>query len=119
LFEDSLRKALDAVAGARTAMVVDRDGMVVSAVGEHTGDALELIAASYMDLGRRAAQSGREAGLEPPREMTLSGSSGAVVLRSIGQGYALLIVLEPDSLIGRARFELRKLASRLEPELEL
>ena len=100
-------------------MVVDRDGMVVSAVGQHTGDALELIAASYMDLGRRAAKSGREAGLDPPQEMTLSGGSGAVVLRPMSEGYALLAVLDPDSLVGRARFELRKLASRLGPELEV
>jgi predicted regulator of Ras-like GTPase activity (Roadblock/LC7/MglB family) len=100
-------------------MLVDGDGMVVSAVGEHAGDALELIAASYMDLARRAAAAGREGGFEPPREMTVSGASGAVVIRAITEGYGLVAVLAPDSLVGRARFELRKLGSRLGPELEV
>jgi len=119
VFEDSLRRTRDAVAGARTVILVDGDGMVVSAVGEHAGDSLELIAASYMDLARRAAAAGREGGFEPPREMTVSGASGAVVIRAITEDYGLVAVLEPDSLVGRARFELRKLGSRLGPELEV
>lgn len=119
MFEASLRKALDAVVGAQTVMLVDRDGMVVSAVGQHTGDALELIAASYMDLARRAVEAGREGGFEPPREMTFSGASGTIVIRAVSEGYGLLAVLDPESLVGRARFELRKLEVRLGPELEV
>jgi len=119
VFEDRLRQARDAIAGARTLLLVDGDGMVVSSVGEHSGDALDLIAASYMDLARRASTAGDEAGFDPPREMTVSGASGAVVLRAIAEGYGLVAVLEPDSLVGRARFELRKLGSLLGPELEL
>jgi predicted regulator of Ras-like GTPase activity (Roadblock/LC7/MglB family) len=119
VFEDSLRRVLDAVAGARTVMVVDRDGMVISAIGEHTGDALELIAASYMDLARRAAEAGREVGIDPPREVTLSGPAGSVVIRSMVEGYGLLAVLRPDALVGHARFELRKLEARVGPELEV
>jgi predicted regulator of Ras-like GTPase activity (Roadblock/LC7/MglB family) len=93
--------------------------MVVSATGDHAGEALELIAASYMDLARRAGEAGREVGLDPPREMTLSGAAGSVVIRAMSEGYGLVAVLQPDSLVGRARFELRKLASRLGPELDL
>jgi predicted regulator of Ras-like GTPase activity (Roadblock/LC7/MglB family) len=119
MFEASLRRTRDAVSGARTVMLVDGDGMVVSAVGEHAGDSLELIAASYMDLSRRAADAGREGGFDPPREMTVSGGSGTVVIRAIGEGYGLVAVLEPESLVGRARFELRKLEARLAPELEV
>jgi predicted regulator of Ras-like GTPase activity (Roadblock/LC7/MglB family) len=119
VFEDSLREARDAVAGARTVMLVDGDGMVVSAVGEHTGDSLELIAASYMDLARRAAAAAREGESDPPREVTVSGDSGTVVIRTITEGCGLIAVLEPGSLLGRARFALRKLGSRLGPELEV
>jgi predicted regulator of Ras-like GTPase activity (Roadblock/LC7/MglB family) len=100
-------------------VLVDGDGMVVAAAGDGPREALELIAASYMDLARRAAYANREGDLEPPSEMTVAGPSGAILYQAITGDYGLLAALDPEGLAGRARFELRKLAVRLVPELEV
>jgi predicted regulator of Ras-like GTPase activity (Roadblock/LC7/MglB family) len=119
MFDDRLREAREAIPGARAVLLVDSDGMVVVAAGDGPGDSLELLAASYADLARRTADANREADLEPCNEMTASGAAGAVVFRAVNADYGLLAVLGPGSLLGRARFEVRKLAARVAPELEI
>jgi predicted regulator of Ras-like GTPase activity (Roadblock/LC7/MglB family) len=118
VFDDSLRDVKDSVDGVRAVVLVDRDGMVVSAAGDRR-DALELIAASYMDLARRAMSAHREGGLGPADEMMLCGPEGSVVFRTVADEYGLLAVVGPEGILGRIRFELRKVGARVRPELEV
>ena len=59
-----------------------------------------------------------EAPLGEPVELIMTSDRGTVLLRLVTPEYGLLVVLAPGGSLGRARFELRKAASRVRPELE-
>ena len=73
---------------------------------DHTADlALELWAPT-------------EAELDPPSEMVIAGQKGAVLFQHVTEEFGLIAQLEPEATVGRVRYEMRKAASRLRPELE-
>jgi predicted regulator of Ras-like GTPase activity (Roadblock/LC7/MglB family) len=118
VLDASLVRVLEAVPGVEAVALVDGDGMVVSVVGARR-EAMELVAASYADLARRAMGAHHEGDLAPPEEMMLAGAGGSVVFRSVAGDYGLIAVLGPRGLLGRLRFELRKAGATIGPELEL
>lgn len=117
MIDASLERVLAAVSGVEAVVLVDGDGMVISAVGPRR-DTMELVAASYMDLARRAMGAHREGDLAPPEELMLAGAGGSVVFRVVGGEYGLIAVLGPNGLLGKLRFELRKAGARIGPELQ-
>jgi len=118
MLEDSLKKMAQGVGDLRAVLLVDKDGMVVSAAGTGEDSPRDLMAASYMDIARRLSAANREAEMEPPEEVMTTGPFGSVLFRAVTRDYGLLALLGPDSILGQARFELRKVASGLLPELE-
>jgi predicted regulator of Ras-like GTPase activity (Roadblock/LC7/MglB family) len=117
VLDDSLQSLRDQVDGVRAVMLVDRDGMVVSAVGE-SRESLDLIAASYMDLARRVIATHEEGELGAPQDLLVCGAESSVVFRVVARDYGLLAVLGPRGIPGRVRFELRKVSALVWPELE-
>ena len=118
MLDASLERVLEAVPGVEAVALVDGDGMVVSAVGARR-EAMELVAASYVDLARRARGAHHEGDLAPPEEIMLTGAGGSVVFRGVAGDYGLIAVLGPNGILGKLRFELRKAGARIAPELEL
>jgi predicted regulator of Ras-like GTPase activity (Roadblock/LC7/MglB family) len=117
MFDETLAKVKAAVAGARAVLLVGMDGMIVAGDGE-TGDLpWDLVVASYADLFRRIGSIHREAGIDDPAELVVTTPAATLVLRAVTPEYALLMVLAPGGSLGRARFELRKAASQVQPEL--
>lgn len=103
--------------GARSALLVDLDGVVVARSSESAPIADELLAASFTDLLRRADSSSRDSDLGPAHELTLGSPEGRVVVRMLGPEYAVVVLLAPDALLGLARHELKLAADRIGPEI--
>ncbi|HEX5044507.1 MAG TPA: roadblock/LC7 domain-containing protein [Candidatus Polarisedimenticolaceae bacterium] len=102
--------------GARAALLVDGDGMLVAGGGE-SGSTWELIGAATADLVRRSAAAHREAGLDPAAELSWGGGWGTLLYRAVTPEYGLLLALAADAEAGRARWLLRGAAARVLREL--
>ncbi len=117
MLDETLAALLTSVPGARAALLVGLDGIVVAGEGQADDLPWDLVVASYADLLRRVGSVNREAGIEDPLELVVSAVNATLVLRSVTPDYGLLMALSPGGSLGRARFELRKAASRIHPEL--
>jgi predicted regulator of Ras-like GTPase activity (Roadblock/LC7/MglB family) len=115
--DDALRRARAGVDGARGAWLVGLDGVTVAGDGED-GLPGELLAAAHVEVFRRALAAGAEADLAPVSAMTLDGASGAVLLESVSEDLALVALLRPRTLVGRARYQLRLAAVALRDALD-
>jgi len=117
MFDEVLKNVLAEVEGVRCVLLAGRDGMVVAAAVAKEGPAPEAVAASWTDLFRKVAAAHRDAGLVPPQEFTSGGFSGHAAMRAVTPQYLLVAVVDSLGSLGRTRFELRKAAAALEPEL--
>ena len=91
------------------------DGVIVAGSGDHDAIPWETIAATYTSLLGNLAPSGAE--VDRPVEITVQTSAAILVLRRITSEYLLLAGLSSEGQLGALRFELRKAADRLVPEL--
>ena len=117
MIDEVLKRLLADVEGARCVLLASHDGMVVGAAVAADGPAPDVLAASLADLFGKVGVAHRDAGLARPREFTSGGSSVCAVLRAVTPLYLLVAVLDGIGGLGKTRFELRKAAARLEPEL--
>lgn len=117
MFDEVLQRVMKTVGGVTCVLLAGRDGMVVAAAVGEGGPSPDLIAASMADLFRKAAAALADAELGLPAELILGGAAGHMVLREVAPGYLLAASLAPSASLGRTRFELRKAATTLEPEL--
>ena len=117
MFDDVLKGVLNRVDGAGCVLLASRDGMVVASAARPGGASADLVAAGMADLFRKTVGALRDAELGAARELTAGGGDGHVALREVIPGYLLAVSLAPGGSLGRARYELRKAASLLEPEL--
>jgi len=117
MFDEVLAKVLGEIEGARCVLLTGADGVVVASAVAKDGPAPDVVAASLADLFRKAGAAHSDAGFAPPRELTSGGTSGQSVLRAVTPEYLLVVVLDGLAGLGRTRFELRKAAAALEPEL--
>ena len=118
MLDETLARVKVAVEGARAVLLVIMDGMIVAGKGEDDDLSWDLVVASYADLVRRIGSVHREAGIGSPAEFVVTAADAALLFRAVTPEYALLAVLPPGGSLGRTRFELRKAASRILPELE-
>lgn len=117
MFDEVLAKVLGEIEGARCVLLTGSDGVVVASAVAKDGPAPDIVAASLADLFRKAGIANCDAGFAPPKELTSGGPSGQSVLRAVTPEYLLVAVLDGLAEFGRTRFELRKAAAALEPEL--
>lgn len=117
MFNEVLNDVLTGIEGARCVLLSGRDGVVVASAVSPDGPAPDVVAASLADLFRRVAAAHRDAGFDPPTEFTSGGPSGQAAMRAVTGQYLLVAIVDGTGSLGRARFELRKAAAALEPEL--
>jgi predicted regulator of Ras-like GTPase activity (Roadblock/LC7/MglB family) len=117
MFNEVLKGVLAEVEGTRCVLLAGLDGMLVAAAVAKDSPPADVVAASLADLFRRVTAAHRDAGLQPPNEFTSGGASGQAALRAVTGEYFLVAVLDGTGSLGRTRFELRKAAAALEPEL--
>ena len=117
MLESTLRRATDAVPGARGIFLMGTDGVPVAGAGGGGDLEMDVVTASYADLLRRIGEANREIRLDAPTELVVGCPGVKLVYRSVTPEYGLLAVLEPDGSVGRARYELLKASLALRPEL--
>ena len=118
MLDEVLDEVRRRVPGARKALLMGADGMIVAGEGFGDGPPWDLVVAGHAELIRRSAELHREAGLEPPAEMIQGSESGVLVFRAVTPGYGILLALEGEGSIGRARYELRRAAHKMRPDLQ-
>jgi len=114
-----MERIRESVEGVDAVFVVGMDGMIVTGKPSPATAPWDWIAASYTEIVRKLGAAHAEAGVAAPEELVVNGDGGpALVVRRVTEEYALLLALRPEAgSLGRARFELRKAASALAPEL--
>ena len=108
-----LMELLDRIPEARGAAVVGLDGIAVEKVSAQPSFNIDLASAEAIALARRARPSGT-GGADGLEEISVTCRSGLTILRSIGGDYYLCLVVGPDGIPGRARFEAWKAGRQLE-----
>jgi predicted regulator of Ras-like GTPase activity (Roadblock/LC7/MglB family) len=120
-FSETLSQIVDRIEGSVAAMILGIDGIAIERYirGTPTDLDIEIVATEFTTLLRRAAHTASDTDLGQMREMVLSSEKGHFLLRPMTSDYFLLLILEPNSSVGRARFELRKAELALAEEFAI
>jgi predicted regulator of Ras-like GTPase activity (Roadblock/LC7/MglB family) len=100
--------------GARSAAVVDPDGIPV--VANPRSHSMEVLGAEFVSILREVDQAGREFRHGRLKQFTVFSDDVVVILTTMAAGYFLLLVLDHDALVGRGRFLSRLTGERLHSE---
>lgn len=113
-FQNAVTTLLDSCAGARGVAVIDPDGIPVVTVPHDA--TLEVLGAEYARVLRDVDEAGREFRHGSLEQFSIYSESTVVILTVITAGYFLVLVLDRDAVIGRARMLSRLTRERLFPE---
>lgn len=114
-FEHTLSDLLAGCPGARSAAIVDPDGIPLALSPDDP--ALEVLGAELSSILRDVEQAGRELEHGALRQLSVATESATVVVTTTGGGYFIILLLAPDGLAGKARFLSRVTGERLYSEL--
>ena len=117
MFEDRLERLRKRIRGANAVALVSHDGLTVEAQGGHEGVDLEALAAETLDQIRVIGENQRGASLGRVRNFSMSTDRLQLVASKLAAGYYLLLVMEPGTGQGRAKFELRRALLEFEQDL--
>jgi predicted regulator of Ras-like GTPase activity (Roadblock/LC7/MglB family) len=110
-FESEVQSLLERCPGARGGAVIDPDGIPV--VTEPRDRMLEELGAEYASVLRDVDHAGREFRHGGLRQLSIFAEDAVVVLTTISGGYFLVLVMDRDGLVGKARMLSRLTRERL------
>jgi len=118
MFKELLETVLERTEGSLGALIMGTDGIAVEKVLAEAGkDAnLDIAAAEFTSLVRGAQRAGTDLGLGNLRELVVSLDESTVLMRLLSRDYFIVLALDPEGNLGRARFELRKAELQLARE---
>lgn len=121
MFKEKLQSILERTEGSVGALIMGTDGLAVEKILLDAGHDLNLdvAAAEFTSLVRWTNRTANDVGLGELRELVISLERVNVVMRLISDEYFLIIALEPNGNLGRARFELRKAELELAKDFAL
>ena len=121
MFKEMLDSVIEHTEGSLGALIMGTDGIAVEKVlGEAGLDAnLDVAAAEFTSLVRSAQRAGTDTGLGGLRELVVSLENAVMVMRLLSRDYFVVLALNSQGNIGRARFELRKAELKLAKEFAL
>ena len=121
MFKDMLESIIERTEGSLGALIMGTDGIAVEKVlGEAGAEAnLDVAAAEFTSLVRSAQRAGTDTGLGGLRELIISLESAVMVMRLLTKDYFVVLALNTEGNIGRARFELRKAELKLAKEFAI
>ena len=110
MFKQALENILERTEGSLGAFIMGTDGIAVEQSITPAGrDAnLDVAAMEVTTLVRHMQRTGDNLDFDSLGEMALVFGKATLLARSLNRNYFIGLVLEPESNIGRARFELRK-----------
>ena len=117
VFTERLQKIMGIVEGTRAVAIIGRDGIPVERIAGSEEPNLDLATAQFTDIAKRLQAANEELEAGALHEMIEKTDRYVALLRAITPEYFLLLILSPEGSLGRARFELRKAAADLHPEL--
>lgn len=115
-FKDALERICARVEGALGAVLIAEDGIVVERHAVDPAVDVELASVELVGAVRevRRATAAVEAG--ELDEMVVANAGRLSLLRNVGPGYYLLLLMAPSGPVGRARYEVRRAAYDLSAE---
>ena|ERR1051326_3529769 len=119
VFADLLKQIVTRVDGAIGALIMGLDGIAIEQQiidAERYDNRLSMIAAAYATLLRNSMRTSSDVGVGQLQEMSVISGNMMLVIKLINPEYFLLVALDQNGNIGRARFELRKAQLLLEEE---
>jgi predicted regulator of Ras-like GTPase activity (Roadblock/LC7/MglB family) len=121
MFKEMLEEIIGRAEGSLGALIMGTDGIAVEKVlGEAGMDAnLDVAAAEFTTLVRSAQRAGTDTGLGALRELVVSLEGAVMVMRLLSRDYFVVLALNSQGNLGRARFELRKAELKLAKEFAL
>lgn len=117
MFAEVLGSIFEKVEGILGVIVMGMDGISIEKRSRENSVNLESLAAEYTSLLKGSAATTQDIGLGTLEEMIVSSDAHTTVVRMITPEYFLLLLLEANGNIGRARFELKKAKYSLQKEL--
>jgi len=116
MFDELLESITGKVEGTLGAVVMGMDGISVEKCFPRGSANIESLAAEYTPLLRASSTASEDIGHGPLQELIVSTDSNIIAIRMITAEYFLLLLLNQDGNIGRARFELKKAKHALAKE---
>lgn len=117
-FTDVLGRTARRIPEARLLMVMGSDAIPIERVapGGESARALEAVAAEYTTALRSAVTASADTGLGALQELTVATERMTALIVSITPEYYLFAALQPQALVGRARYALRLASAELARE---
>jgi predicted regulator of Ras-like GTPase activity (Roadblock/LC7/MglB family) len=117
MFLERLRTIAGRVDGARALSLIASDGIPVDSINGDPDLDLEALAAELITQVRAISDNHREMAVGDVRHFAVTTDQMTLMVSSVSEHYYLLLVLEPEASLGRARFELRRARLLLEEDL--
>ncbi len=119
MFAELLELIVNKVEGTLGAVVMGMDGISIEKrISDQTTN-IEALAAEYTSLLRASSSTTQDLGQGSLEEFIVFTNSRVVAIRMLTQEYFLLILLEREGNVGRARYELKKARYRLAKEFAI
>ena len=121
MFKDILQDAFDRTDGIIMMALLGMDGLPIERIikpREECPDFEEdLLSAQYSTLLKNVEITNRDIGLEGTREILVSTDAFLVVINRVGDDLLVVSLVSSTGNLGRARYENKKAATRLEQEI--
>ena len=110
MFKEILETIIERTEGSLGALIMGVDGIAVERSLKQAGQEanLDVAAAEFTSLVRNAQRAGKDTGLGNLHELVISLDDAVVLMRLLGRDYFVVLAIQPEGNLGRARFELRK-----------
>lgn len=113
-FNDAVRELIERCPGAQGAAIVDRDGIAVTVFP--AGNGIDVLGAELATIIRGVDDAGREFKHGPLEQFSVFTEKAVVILTTMASGYFLLLIMNRDGVVGKARFLSRLTREQLRSE---
>ncbi len=117
MFAEKLKSISERIPGVVALSLVDRDGFAIESQSSDPSLDLEALAAELVIQIRSMSENHRELAAGDVGQLAVTTPRFTLMVSSLSQDYYLLLVLGKNGNYSRARFELRRAALILLPDL--
>lgn len=110
MIADTLQKIVETTPGAIAAIFMDGDGIAIEQFVGESDVEIEIVAAEFSVRFKSLRTAARTLELGGVNDMTIKMDEATLVVRFLGEYYVVL-VLRPEGLTGKGRYQLRATAS--------
>jgi predicted regulator of Ras-like GTPase activity (Roadblock/LC7/MglB family) len=114
---DTLQQVIEDLEESQGVALVGMDGIVVEERKRDGQLDLQTLGAEFSGLLKTAGKLGDSVGFGGIVELVTSAERSVVILRQVTADYFLILVIQADGNLGKARFLLRRAATLLKTEL--